>query len=158
MYASELRTCALGAVVCVLLGAGMGSAGITWTPAVDPVPFPRLQLPSRSRRCPAFHCRALLLRGKPRFSKLLCFLVYPATRNQPKATRNALRATPAGSTNLTAWVLRPRRFDDDGRMPSGRRGRATADPLRSHREARHQPNLRGVDCHEVNVAHGWGAV
>jgi hypothetical protein len=24
MYASELRTCALGAVVCVLLGAGMG--------------------------------------------------------------------------------------------------------------------------------------
>jgi hypothetical protein len=96
-------------------------AGITWTTAAAGPLLPRWLLPLRSRMGPVLQRRTLLLRGNPQFRIVPCFLVYPTTRNQRKAARGAVRATPAGNTSLTAWVQRHRKFDGGDRMPSDRR-------------------------------------
>src|SRR5215813_3654649 len=102
MYASELRACGLGAVVCVFLARVSALAGTTWTTAVEGPRLPRQQLLSLSRMRPILQRRTLLLRRKPQLSMAPCFPVYLAACYQPKAARNVPKAAPAGSINLSA--------------------------------------------------------
>jgi hypothetical protein len=51
--------------------------------------------------CPVLRRRTLPLPEKPQFSMSPSFLGYRITHNQPEATRDALRATPAVNTSLT---------------------------------------------------------
>ena len=100
MYGSELRTCGLGAVVCVLLGAGIGygwhyldNGGVR---AVVASP----SAPSRNRMRPVLRRRTRLI-PEAQLSMSPSFLGYRTTHNQPEATRDALRATAAANTSLT---------------------------------------------------------
>ena len=97
MYASELRTCGLGAVVAVLLGAGVGvgwhhfadSAGpatavaAVTRPAQRDAPSPQVSFPSGPREAPAPDVTRLPVSARP--------------NNRPDATqaRGELKVTHA---------------------------------------------------------------
>jgi hypothetical protein len=55
--------------------------------------------------------RRTLLLPEAQFSMSHSFLGYRTTHNQPEATRDAPRATPARKTSLTGQLPRPRRSD-----------------------------------------------
>jgi len=100
MYASELRTCALGGVVCVLLGVGIGygwhyldTGGGRAAVALAATPLAQEDAPS------APHRQNPLRKGAP-LSISSRFLVYPITCNQPEASRDALKAILAGNISV----------------------------------------------------------
>ena len=95
MYGSELRTCGLGAVVCVLLGAGIGygwhyldNGGVRAVAASASTPLAKQDAPSPPSE-------PFSSPGNPSSRWSPSFLGYRNTHNQPEATRDALRATPA---------------------------------------------------------------
>jgi len=109
MYESELSTCDLGAVVCVLLAAGIG---LGWHYLDNAVAGPLLpQLRSHSTMRPVLRDRPLLLGVKAQSSMCHSFLAHPATPTRPASTRDALRVMPAENTNLTVQLPGPRRLD-----------------------------------------------
>jgi hypothetical protein len=110
MYGSELRTCGLGAVVAVLLGAGIGIgwhyldnvggeaavASVATPLEKQDAPKPPLSCPPGSRECPALDVPQL-----PVLSR---------ANNQPDPThaRGALRVMHAAHTSRARQLPPPR--------------------------------------------------
>jgi hypothetical protein len=80
MYASELRTCGLGAVVVVLLGAGIGFCWHYFADTAGATAAASAVTPLQSLMCLVLHRRTLLLGRTLQLSMFPGFQTYPTPR------------------------------------------------------------------------------